>query len=66
MDTTYNTLGIDPNVQIVGTSKSNNKLLLRGKLNDKTIRYVACYSNDGNFKYFTISLLFINYSSIIF
>lgn len=52
MDTTYNTLGIDPNVQIVGTSKSNNKLLLRGKLNDKTIRYVACYNNDGNFKYF--------------
>ena len=48
----HSALGIDPSVQVVGSSLVNGRLLLRAKtIHGKTLRYVACYEL-GRFKYF--------------
>ena len=49
----HSALGIDPSVQVVGSSIANGRLLLRAKTTEgKTRRYVACYAPEGYFKYF--------------
>ena len=51
--TVYSALGIDPSVQVVGSSVAHGKLLLRAKTTQgKTQRYVACYDSDGQFRFF--------------
>jgi len=49
----HSAVGIDPSVQVVGSSISNGKLLLRTRDTwGKTRRYVACYDSNNIFKYF--------------
>lgn len=53
MNICHSALGIDPSVQVVGSSVSNGRILLRAKTTrGTTLRYVACYAPDGKFKYF--------------
>ena len=51
--TVYSALGIDPSVQVVGSSVAHGKLLLRAKTTQgRTQRYVACYDSDAQFRFF--------------
>lgn len=53
MNAYHRALGIDPSVLVVGSSVANSRLLLRAKTTcGTTLRYVACYAPDGEFKYF--------------
>ena len=52
-NTVHSALGIDPSSRVVGSSISNDTLLLRARsITGSTQRYVACYASDGSFKYF--------------
>ena len=51
--TTYSATGIDPSVQVVGSSVAQGKLLIRAKTTTgRTQRYVACYDSDNEFRFF--------------
>ncbi len=52
-NTVHSALGIDPSVQVVGSSVAQGKLLLRAKTtHGRTQRYVACYDSDDQFRFF--------------
>lgn len=52
-DIVHSSLGIDPSVQVVGSSVANKTVLLRTRtVAGKTQRYAACYDSEGKFKYF--------------
>jgi len=52
-NTVHSALGIDPGMQVVGSSVAQGKLLLRAKTtHGRTQRYVACYDSEGQFRFF--------------
>ena len=49
----HSALGIDPSVQVMGSSVAGGRLLLRAKTTTgKTQRYVACYDSKDQFRFF--------------